>query len=180
MLSCTDGDTAGRTNRTNRFPDINHKLPLLITDRKRSLGQGNIFTPVCHSVHRGVCLSAGWDTNPPGPGNPQEQTPLGPGSPQEQTPPPQEQTLRELAPLCEGYVFTPVCQSFCLRGGSAPVYYGIHPHWEADPPGSRPPCTVHAGRYGQQRAVCILLECILVLDIFLDIFFKNDNLGIKN
>ena len=27
---------------------------LLITARKRSLGQGNIFTPVCHSVHRGV------------------------------------------------------------------------------------------------------------------------------
>ena len=25
----------------------------LITARKRSLGQGNIFTPVCHSVHRG-------------------------------------------------------------------------------------------------------------------------------
>ena len=31
----------------------------IITARKRSLGQGNIFTPVCHSVHRGrgVCLS---------------------------------------------------------------------------------------------------------------------------
>ena len=27
----------------------------LMTARKRSLGQGNIFTPVCHSVHRG-CL----------------------------------------------------------------------------------------------------------------------------
>ena len=42
-------------------------LPLIpylyiFTARKRSLGQGNIFTPVCHSVHRGVCLSACWDT----------------------------------------------------------------------------------------------------------------------
>ena len=27
---------------------------VVITARKRSLGQGNIFTPVCHSVHRGV------------------------------------------------------------------------------------------------------------------------------
>ena len=27
-----------------------------------SCGQGNIFTPVCHSVHRGVCLSVCWDT----------------------------------------------------------------------------------------------------------------------
>ena len=26
---------------------------VLVTARKRSLGQGNIFTPVCHSVHRG-------------------------------------------------------------------------------------------------------------------------------
>ena len=25
----------------------------IVTARKRSLGQGNIFTPVCHSVHRG-------------------------------------------------------------------------------------------------------------------------------
>ena len=25
----------------------------IITTRKRSLGQGNIFTPVCHSVHKG-------------------------------------------------------------------------------------------------------------------------------
>ena len=30
----------------------------LITARKRSLGQGNIFTPVCHSVHRGACVVA--------------------------------------------------------------------------------------------------------------------------
>ena len=31
------------------------KLSLMFTARKRSLGQGNIFTPVCHSVHgRGV------------------------------------------------------------------------------------------------------------------------------
>ena len=33
----------------------------IITARKRSLGQGNIFTPVCHSVHRreGACMVAG-------------------------------------------------------------------------------------------------------------------------
>ena len=34
---------------------------MLVTARKRSLGQGNIFTPVCHSVHRGGCMFArGW------------------------------------------------------------------------------------------------------------------------
>ena len=30
----------------------------MFTARKRSLGQGNIFTPVCHSVHRGACVVA--------------------------------------------------------------------------------------------------------------------------
>ena len=29
-----------------------------VTARKRSLGQGNVFTPVCHSVHRGVSIPA--------------------------------------------------------------------------------------------------------------------------
>ena len=35
---------------------------------QRSCGQGNIFTPVCHSVHRGgVSLSTCWDTTTPPP-----------------------------------------------------------------------------------------------------------------
>ena len=29
------------------------ELNILITTRKRSLGQGNVFTRVCHSVHKG-------------------------------------------------------------------------------------------------------------------------------
>ena len=33
---------------------------MIITARKRSLGQGNIFAPVCHSVHRGGT----WAGNP--------------------------------------------------------------------------------------------------------------------
>ena len=32
---------------------------LIFTARIRSLGQGNIFTPVCHSVHRGVWSGPG-------------------------------------------------------------------------------------------------------------------------
>ena len=40
----------------NAFADmISYRV---ITTRKRSLGQGNIFTPVCHSVHGGGGLSA--------------------------------------------------------------------------------------------------------------------------
>ena len=46
---------------------------------QRSCGQGNIFTPVCHSVHRGVCLSACWDTSPPLPPTPYSKHPP-PGS----------------------------------------------------------------------------------------------------
>ena len=41
----------------------------LITARKRSLGQGNIFTPVCHSVHGGggrAWLPGGWRAWLPG------------------------------------------------------------------------------------------------------------------
>ena len=49
------------------------------------LGQGNVFTGVCDSVHRaGVCLSACWDTTPP------EQTPLWSRHPQSRHP--REQT----------------------------------------------------------------------------------------
>ena len=40
-----------------------------------------VFTHVCDSVHRGVCLSARWDTTP------QEQTPRRADAPWEQTPP---------------------------------------------------------------------------------------------
>ena len=62
---------------------------------QRSCGQGNIFTPVCHSVHTGGSASvhAGIPTppgtNPPGSRHPPRSRP-----PQEQThtPPPREQT----------------------------------------------------------------------------------------
>ena len=68
--------------------------------------------------------------------------------------------------VCEGYVFTPVCQSFCSQEGCLPqcMLGYTHPHPlgadtppGADTPGNRhtpgadtPPCTVHAGRYEQQ------------------------------
>ena len=40
--------------RQLKVPQINtiSEIESIITDRKRSLGQGNIFAPVCHSVHR--------------------------------------------------------------------------------------------------------------------------------
>ena len=58
------------------------------------LGQGYVFTRVCDSVHRGVCLSACWDSthtpragNPPGADTPRSRHPLGADHPPwEQTP----------------------------------------------------------------------------------------------
>ena len=56
-----------------------------ITTRKRSLGQGNIFAPVCHSVHRGEYLGKYTPLGryiPPGQVHlPSRYTPLGQYSP---------------------------------------------------------------------------------------------------
>ena len=54
-------DVTSRRCISDIFPSCHQNCDILlsfsfITARKRSLGQGNIFTPVCHSVHRGcVC-----------------------------------------------------------------------------------------------------------------------------
>ena len=58
---------------TFRLPTFQHLLDLLIfTARKQSLGQGNIFTPVCHSVHRGGAWAGTPSSRyiPPGAGTP--------------------------------------------------------------------------------------------------------------
>ena len=49
--------------------------------------------------------------------------------------------------VCEGYVFTPVCQSFCSQEGVC-----LSACWDSRPPpgADTSPCTVHAGKYGQQ------------------------------
>ena len=97
---------------------------------QRSCGQGNIFTPVCHSFCSqwgGVCLSTCWDTpqsgQPPGADTSREQTP--PGSrhppevdtPQKQTapgsrPPPPEQTYGLERPVRILLECILVCNSF--------------------------------------------------------------------
>ena len=49
--------------RTDKIPRLFQYFLKNFTACKRSLGQGNIFAPVCHSVHRGrVCLSTCWET----------------------------------------------------------------------------------------------------------------------
>ena len=46
--------------------------------------------------------------------------------------------------VCEGYVFTPVCQSFCswgvgMGGMPAPLHAGIHPPGQVHPLAGTPP-----------------------------------------
>ena len=69
---------------------VNIDISLEFLPPANEVGEGYVFTTVCHSVHRGgVCLSACWGRPP------REQTPPGNRQPPEQTPPPPEQ-----APPC--------------------------------------------------------------------------------
>ena len=99
---------------------------------QRSCGQGNIFTPVCHSfcsqrgsasVHAGIPPPGSrpsW-SRPPRADIPQEQTALGADPPWEQTPPgsrpPWEQTPQEQTPPWEQ---TPLEQTLPPPGADTP------------------------------------------------------------
>ena len=79
--------------------------------------------------------------------------------------------------LGQDYVFTRVCDSVHREGVSASVHAGIPPPWnrhppDQAPPGSRPPTPIPSeqsmlGDTVNERAVRILLECILVLTLSL-------------
>ena len=141
---------------------------MIITARKRSLGQGNIFTPVCHSVHRGGLPSR----RPPGkeapPGRetslgrrhpPARETPLGWRHPPWQGDPPGRRHPRQGDP--PGRRYPP--------GGRHPLPWegGTPPSRETPRKESPPP------RRLLLRAVRILLECILVSIL---VFFEQTNL----
>ena len=85
------------------------------------LGQGNIFAPVCHSVHGGGLPQCMLGYHPP----PRQPPPTPP--PREQTPPGPGNPLGASTPLVQ-----------CMLGDTV-----------------------------NKRAVCILLECNLVLQIYL-------------
>ena len=93
------------------------QLPLHYYQPQRSCGQGNIFTPVCHSVHRGGRV---WGRPPRG-----ADTPLGQTPPRSDTPPPQRSdsppppgsrlrhTVNE-RPVHSCYVYFSHCQTMTL------------------------------------------------------------------
>ena len=134
---------------------------IFITSRKRSLGQGNIFVPVCHSVHGGgvvVCLSACWDTTPLA-----LQTP-----PRSRHPTPWEQTPPT------GTRPSPWDQT--PPGADTPWDHNP-PHDQTPTPRDQtPPGQCMLGDTGNKRAVRILLECNLVLTIFrIDLNFPTSS-----
>ena len=77
-----------------------------------------------------------------------------------------EQNIELLPPaneVCEGYVFTPVCRSFCSQGG---VQVQVHPQAGTPPLGQvHPPGHSACWNTVNNRAVRIPLECILILAI---------------
>ena len=54
LVQCNTSLLPQFTRLRQKFPPITPNVQsAFFTARKRSLGQGNVFTPVCHSVHRG-------------------------------------------------------------------------------------------------------------------------------
>ena len=106
--------------------------------------------------------------------------------------------LPPIKKVCDGYVFTGVCpqgwglcpggQEFCPQGGSTSVHAGIphhpgkaHPLARTPPLAMRPPLTRRVPLAKRpmlrdtvnKRAVCILLECNLVVCIFFGCLSKR-------
>ena len=134
----------------------------VLTARKRneSLGQGNIFAPVCHSVHGGREYLGRYilpeQVHPP-----RQVHPLGRYTPNRYTP-------RQVHPLG---MYTPQAGTPPWAGspptGTPPGRYTpqqIHPLGRYIPPGRYTPIPPHPRV--NERAVRILLECILVIRCF--------------
>ena len=110
-------------------------FPLTLLPPATKLGQGYVFTGVCHSVNRGVggvYLSACWDTHPPrsrhAPLGADTLTPLGADTPPEQTPPGVDTPQRSRHPPGEDTThpgadtpLTSMLGRYCRRAG------GTHP-----------------------------------------------------
>ena len=105
---------------------------------QRSCGQGNIFTPVCHSVHRGGGSASVHAGIPP--------------PPRDQTPPRADTSPRADPPGPDPPGADPPGADTPPSGPDTPLRTRHLP----PPPGSRLQHTVY------ERPVRILLECILV------------------
>ena len=127
---------------------------------QRSLGQGNILAPVCHSVHRGdkylgrypLGRYTPWKVHPLVGTPPGRYTPLDRHTPQAGTPPWAGTPPRQVHP--PGQVH-PTGQVHPPWAGTPSL--GRYTPWE-----STSPEQYMLGDTGNKWVVCILLECILV------------------
>ena len=158
-----------------------------------TLREGNVFTRVCQSVHKGCLVPGGvvWSEAYGGYGSsgvgkavaPSPGTTkvggmhstgmlscyliptLGQGSHfSGLTKFPDYQPQQSWAKV----IFSQV--SVCPQGGSASVHAGIYPPGSRHPPGSRPPWGSRLQHMVNERPVRILLECILVFPVLFAIF----------
>ena len=139
-MSCTTYPWRFVSSKSTRKEQIDlysiERDKIFITARKRSLGQGNIFSSMCQEFcpqGGGVCLSACWDTTP------------GSTPPEHSPPPPRALTT------------TPESRH---PQGADPAWEQAPPR--ADTPTAPVQCML--GHTVNKRAVCILLECNLVKD----------------
>ena len=151
-----------------------HFCRFIFTARKRSLGQGYVFTRVCYSLHKGGREVPGQVPPPPGRYTPQAGTPPGRYTPGQVHPPRQVHPLAGTPPPAG----TPTSKYTPRQVHPSPLWQ-VHPQ-----AGTSPRQVHHLGRYTSwagtpslrqvhppnnacwdtfnKRAVCILLECILV------------------
>ena len=124
----------------------------IFTARKRSLEQGNVFTPVCHSVHRGVCptlphrQTGGW-ADPPRQ-TPLDADPLG-RPPWMQTPPrPTFLDADPPPPMQTPWMQTPPVQAPWMQVPWMQTPQMQNPPWIQTPPAMQtPPITSSRGHY---------------------------------
>ena len=142
---CLAGAVVVSWSLTSEVANSSPTTVITYIDRpQRSCGQGYVFTRVCDSVHRGICLSACLDTTPCQ-GDPlPRRLPCQGDPPAKETPQPRRPLPRR--PPCQG---DPPAKETPLP--RRPPCKETPP-----PPGSRLRHTVN------ERPVRILLECILV------------------
>ena len=136
----------------------------IFTTHKQSLGQGYIFAPVCHSVHRGEYPGRYPDQVPPRTRCPKDQVYT-----QYQVPPGTRYTSPEDQVHPQDQI--PPWGQVPPRNHVYLLGTGIHPSGTRYIPGTRYPFPTRweqcmLGDTGNKRAVRTLLECILVVTEF--------------
>ena len=154
-----------------------HRFPLgsvLITTRKRSLGQGNIYAPVCHSVHGGGGLpQCMLECHPPLPRRPpcQGDTPAQENPPAKETPPPGPHPRGKLwgirsRPTPKGEIQGDQIQAHTQGGNSGGSDPGPHPRGKFRGIRTSPPLDDYCcGRYTSYWNAFLFIDICVCLGL---------------